>query len=718
MTIQNGIDFFTSPTEYIATPKHGFLVYSKEKELTAEEIAAGKKPKGDFINVVRKKSDWKASRVEKKQLAGNIDWVGLVMGDKDYPVVTVNGPPSRYWNYNNEWDYSDSRSDEIYQDGVCIAVSPDPVLGACLVDVTVEGVKKPYVLAVCTKEGKVVAYSQPKQFYASRAGLEESKTKMKLRSGDAQTTEYGIVGWTQAGEAQLAGYNSPNSPWFFASDGLSGRHQKVITHTYDKGNGSRDDSVLVVIKSTTVVKDGAITVLFEDADYVGDGFKYVEEVKHKYHKITGTWADPNYVGHANSPYHRYWWKQVSTNMKLAGGMVIAVDYDFKNKKWIKAIYRQGTIRNLTQNLVSVDRGDEANVYPGPPKGSMQGTYGLVFMGGAPEGWIFNWEMNPDLQELEINQPDGACWLGSGTSYSGIYLGDESMKVSAYGTDYATTWCAVQDKDGNDVPQWFRNHYELSGQQRAITGGELQAGEDNLVLDDEPGYLYFIDHYMTYVHYMDIRHQILCGKSVLHEWEAGTGSVAGYHRRMKTEWVIQKKNKIIRHPYVDEQPGMKAFGEKAEPERVFNSGNPPDENNGSNYDFGMMGDVAWDAVTATCTTSLVEFSDYITRTNHSGLIEEDNEADDMQFSWIKFYHLYHTDEFRTWRMKGWHHALSDPDNNPATSGFAATIDGDYICWYKYDMDGEKLASFLGPVGGPVEDYVTFNTGEEPFPIGVL
>lgn len=718
MDIQNGIDAFTNPTKYLPLPKHGFLIYSKEKELTEAEIQAGKKLKGDFVYIVRRGSSWKGIRDSRRQLAGNIDWVGLQQSDKDYPVVTVNGPPSRYWNFNNEWSYSNDNADEIYHNGLCIGAAPKACFGACFIDVpktkTVEGQTVNYterqILAFCAGEETVIAYVQPYQYGFTRAQVTEYKSVMKSGgNGTYRNSENVVVetvGWGEVGSGRFAG-SVHNTPWFFASDGLSARAMKCVDHTFNTGNNADQatEKVMVVIKAFTVVDNGTVRVTFQDATYTGQGFTFMEEVTQKFETVAGQTADANYYGYATSPLHSFRWKQVDIVMKFCGTMEVAIDYDFLNKKWIKAIYRQQTWRQYVQNLVRADYGD--------PPGA---TWAFADDSGEAQNGSWHHRVtflpadDPSVfEELRMNQPDGSRWVGVGTSYSGLYVGDETIKGHVWGTTFSDLWSGVQTNQGVDVPQWFRNHYELGGQNRA---GGIVAGRDDPI-EQPPGYLYFIESYCSYLHYLDIRHKTICGRTTLHEWEDGK------QRRIHSEWMIQNKDGSHRHPYIENEEGMRTMGEYSDPDTQDPGVYPYWQT-----EFGVHQVYAFDEL-PNFVRSPPETT--ITRYCHNGELNTQNEDNSIQkWSWAHVTTMQYADLFPDWRCKGWYEMISNATLNPQQSGFASTIYGDYIAYYKYSLGGPtapQVADVIGPEDSNptyivTTEYTEINPDIGPYPVGVI
>lgn len=473
------LDFTYRPVDIKFGVRHGFLVHpAKDGVSWGEPFFAADGSRidpgtegGPNSNVVvgRKTGTWKKLRSVSKQVAGNIDWVGEeIPKSKDRPVVSVHGPASRYFNLADNFEYDSEENHEIYMNGMVLAVAPKPVLGACIKKTTrtnnlgaVEDVT--WIVAFCKNGADVTAYIKPMLFLvlaeklsAARAGMMRMFDADKHPSGWVELTSQSFSGWT------------PNTPFFFSSDGTQARATKWIDHEYDDGGGNTvTDKVPVIVSATIAYTNEGVTVSYADSGYTGTGFLWTEKTKKIHENWTSEWQDSYEL------YHSWWNQTITVNISQKGSLPICVDYDFKNARWLRCSYVRDWARGYTHTFA---KGNDPAPFVGND-GKDHSNQGQ-FSGFYEEGY----GLTPD-----ITRPSGRPWIGHNNQKSGF---------------------KVEVEGGAEV-SFYQGTWDRSGTKSAASG---QANDDDR-------YLYFIDCFDKVLTYADIRHSLFFGRVILLQYEA-------------------------------------------------------------------------------------------------------------------------------------------------------------------------------------------------------
>lgn len=200
------------------------------------------------VTLLRLKSGtWKAASLKQFQKAGNITWIGDYRSpgrpSKGKYVLSYAGPKLRYFREEAFVYGSSAAHSEVYYLGAIAAISPGPVLGACLTkqdwfDVTTQTTENTQFLIVAVvKDGKDIFYRRRWQGTTIQpAKLTDAVREAEVRMFHPVEAPFG---WMLMGEVPTVdNAYSPETPWFFNKSGTAAATMRRKTITFDNGNGT------------------------------------------------------------------------------------------------------------------------------------------------------------------------------------------------------------------------------------------------------------------------------------------------------------------------------------------------------------------------------------------------------------------------------------------------------------------------------------------------
>lgn len=478
------VSFGTIPQKWTPGVRVGFLVHP----VTADGKTYGTPyfdKDGNSINpgtvdgpnnnrlVGLKVGEWKHYRSEAFQVAGNIDFVGeqkigvdgKILNDRY--VLTCNGPNSRYWNLGDAFEYgSEDNHNYIYGEGKVAGIAPYPVLGVCYI----KGTKKvpetganrnvTWLVAICKVGEQDTCYVKEFTGLTKASKLTDALiTGMKSMAHEGNPTGWSIAGEFQKQTVSGCVTQPADSPWFFRPDGKQGKCVRRMIKTFDDGQGnSKQQSVFAEYTVNLIVYEGNVRASYDSVGLADTGFTHTE---------TSVKAHPTWTNVADIYGLTHQWQEDSViqSMTHTGSMLIAVDYDYINSKWIRAFYEESSYRHESQYW---SKGMDPNPYYDV---NLINRTNLFSYGG-----FMPWETPPEVISQGDHQENS--WLGEG---SRTYL---TVGVSAAAKDYQ-----------------FILGYGQHGTHSIASGQPF---------DPNDPYLYFWDSFDVWLHFADIRYVLLSG----------------------------------------------------------------------------------------------------------------------------------------------------------------------------------------------------------------
>ena len=373
-----------NPTKYKDGVVAGFIVYptdddapdgwgepyfeENEDGTTGGPIWPGTKDGPNTGRAVGYTSDkvWKMRRSRFFQVAGAIDWWGPwtnPIKKKKRTVISVNGPTSRYFNWDGEgaFVYDDNPENcEVYSGGKLLAITPHPVLGAARATWKKpksdgSGTENTHVLIVICKDGdKDVAYWRP---YSVGMAYDMLTDDLRASMAALYQTYTHPNGWntvaTFKGINDQANESYPSdTPWFFNEEGTAARCMKRIKRKWtDEFEVEREQDSYYEGMFTFKPSTGGGS--FTYSDDVDNKFTYTETIK----KIHAPWTNPDTSD--------TWMEDhVTASTNCIGKQKVAVDWDPELAAWTYAYFDVNDNRAILRNFETSDGGNLTGVaYP-------------------------------------------------------------------------------------------------------------------------------------------------------------------------------------------------------------------------------------------------------------------------------------------------------------------------------------------------------------------
>lgn len=430
-----------------------------------------------LIGINHQSEKWKMYRSENFQVAGNIDWVGLEKTSRSGAVMTerfvlsCNGPNSRYWNLGQAFTYgAESNHNYVYGAGKIAGVAPLPVLGCCFQDgfriVAETGLKRTvkWLIAACKDGEGDVVYAREFVSYVKEANLgqEGLLEGMKKLASTQNPTGWILIGaYPKQGEASVL-IQVPDTPWFFDVVGKEGRCLRRASKTFDDGQGDSKTETIFVQYTVKVIADlgsGELKASFDSAGVTDTGFTWTEQST----KTHPTWTNP--VPDIYGLTHSWQEDWLIQSVNYTGKMLIATDYDYVNKVWLKAFYEENSYRYEAQYW---SEGTDPDPYL---------DINLINRTNAHSyGGFMPWETPPNV--ISQGNHEETEWIGD-TSRTYLSVGQTESEI-----DYKMVIGYGQ----------HGTHSMASGQP----------------FDPNDPYLYFWDSYDVWLHFADLRYSLFSG----------------------------------------------------------------------------------------------------------------------------------------------------------------------------------------------------------------
>jgi len=253
----NMLSPFGRVVRYEPATKHGFFLFPASnnnpagwgKPLVDSEgkfQLPGTKGGPDPIKFIAKPPgsvNWAVTGIPGSQLYGNIDWRGpqidLQAPEKGRLRLSFHGPmsrqfPSPTFNYG-----SDPKHNNVYRSGFCIAVAPDPVLGAAVR----QDSQGAYQLVVICKRGQSdVVYRRP--FPTQGVNANEYTDEWRIEKQALYNPTSNPEGWvtlgqqtpTVGGQGSNCVIKAARTPWFFNESGTEAQCVRECDVTLFRGD--------------------------------------------------------------------------------------------------------------------------------------------------------------------------------------------------------------------------------------------------------------------------------------------------------------------------------------------------------------------------------------------------------------------------------------------------------------------------------------------------
>jgi len=489
VTVNFESTFFTKPIRWDSGTVRGFIIRPHDDNGTVwgepyededgNPILPGTEG-GPYANAFLgiKNGEWMIQRNRKWQSAGNIDWKGpWVDADaQKRTIITVNGPTQRYWNTGAfKYDEGDNKH-YIYFNGHVCGIAPKPVLGACM---------KPHTF----KEYNNILQVYEDKTYQSLIAIVKSgnsdvcivrKAMANLLEEEITEEDFALYsrwhkdidlslepdaqGWIALGDG--IGYADgkpsvePEAPWFFNTECTVARTMRRCAFSNTTNQTTPfDDQMYRELQCSINLDEGASFLQLDDEATMGGNFGYsVWETQQVYDKTQVTYVQPaevswNGVAHTFQEDH---YKQLTT---MTGDSKIAVDFNPDTGRWV-----YGWLFGIMGRLQAQDwsLGTDLPGVTNPNTGSETGP-------------------NPPDSPKTVGGHTPATWYGWGDNVT------------------------FNINESNSQP--YPKHAEISLVWTRHGDASMFAGGED---DPEDTLLAFIDSYVTYIQYADIRCNMLCG----------------------------------------------------------------------------------------------------------------------------------------------------------------------------------------------------------------
>lgn len=269
---------------------------------------------------------WRSRKTPGTFLVGNVSWQGKLKQvgkpEKGYWVLTYHGPAGRYFS-NAAFSYgADDRHNDVYYEGQCIAVAPQPVLGAAvrtIADDTRE------LVVICKKGAEDVVYVRPMPM----SGVYSDKYDDEYRTGQMQMySASNKNGWrllgsqtcNQSSQGASREVKEATTPWFFDATGTVAQCMREATVTMDRGDKVMEHPGYVRYKVTVQGEAASFATVDNES-----GFTYKMKrgvIRYGDYSTVTRW--PVTTGTLRT----HWWHEwkVYCDIEGTGSYVIAVDY--------------------------------------------------------------------------------------------------------------------------------------------------------------------------------------------------------------------------------------------------------------------------------------------------------------------------------------------------------------------------------------------------------
>ena len=491
-----------------------------------------------------------------KQIAGNIDWKGGVnFGDvpedidnnldyynNNYTILTWNGPINRYWNpkgfgyefggndlltyyygafhtkqafatnvlidifgTNNADGYYDydieTKSNEIYKDGGYLTAAPYPVLGAAIVNESInenldyeDGLKK-YILAICKNGENDVA------FYTELISPTNVEDIIDLNSWKSDR----ISEWLEIALFPKQTVNNDvalvePTPWHFNRFGNQARTMRLTERTYvDEGGTEKTDKIWseYVFNVSFIKNDNNILEVEGFFNNLGvsvdDGIVFSDSCI----KTVDNWVVPSHPDYPpDAPVGETLREDyIKQDIIIKGKLKVAVDWSNEENTWIYAWINYDCATLIEQFT----------------------SYGIIDIEGIPTEW-FDGYRYPPSPVVSKGDHTPSTWLGLHNKTT-LDVGNTSDNINfKFYLGFTTTGNNALFNGIIDFFDEFGNPIEVFDDNGNLVDNYDENG-DYIDLYDENGNLldfvpstsfHFIDSFDFFIHYIDIRNKFFSG----------------------------------------------------------------------------------------------------------------------------------------------------------------------------------------------------------------
>lgn len=254
-------------------------------------------------------------------------------------VLSFHGPNTRYFP-TDSFSYGDSSAhDDVYCEGLCIAVAPAPVLGAALRITLVEGVRQFSLVVVCkegTQDALYIRDVNPFSGATADTYDDDFRNSSKRMYNETDNPK----GWRAIGRHSCTSskqgvaqeVKEARTPWFFDSTGTFAQCMREADITLARGDREEVQQGYVRYKLTVSDTASGLEVLDNR-----EGFTFtVRNEVEKRPDYTATVSYGQHPVHGDGPVIQHWWEAwvIRHFMEGVGSYVVGVDYDGTDEKLI------------------------------------------------------------------------------------------------------------------------------------------------------------------------------------------------------------------------------------------------------------------------------------------------------------------------------------------------------------------------------------------------